>query len=266
MAKPARLASIGAFLPLVFSLLGIALAHGAAPTVALSKNPIIIFLCLIIASSCVMVAVPRAFSWDWETKYFGVSVFHLGSVALLGLVPFFCLVLYAQLPVAARICLLLVNVVLHAAWCHRFIRYYQKINGDDHFRRCLYQEDEDAVYYMQRGDKHLFEKHCKFNQIPEDRYFGTSLLLSFSLVPIMGTVKEVVGLPFVHSFLIIGALPISLMGAGLAIRGWLVFYFYPIQIRKITGKRVYVDMGGKPDIPPSRKRTTSESGKREYWL
>lgn len=254
MVKPARFASIGAFLPLALSAISLPLAYGAAPRIPFSENPIILFILFVLVISCVMVVIPRVCNWNWEAKYFGASVFHASSIALTGLVPCFCVVVYGKPHIAVRLTVLLIYLALHVVWCRRFAVFYNKLNSDIKLRRCLYQEEEDAVYYMQRGDKYLLEKQYKFIQLPQDRYFVLFLLFPILLMPVMDTVNATVGLPFVHTFLLIGMLPVSLMGVGFAMRGWLVFYFYPMQIRKATGKRVYVDMSGKPDLCRQRKR------------
>jgi hypothetical protein len=246
MAKPARFASIVALLPLIFSTCSLALANGAAPAIPFRENPILLFLSTLIAAACAMLWVPRVFKWNWETKYFGASLFHIGSIALLCVVPCLCLVLYSRLPITARISVLLIYLGIHVGWCRRFVVFYRKVDADTNLRGGLYQEEYDAVYYMQRADKQLLEH--KFKELPKDGYFALFLALSFLLVPIMDAVSAIVGLPFVHIFLLIGMLPVSLMGFGFATRGWLVFYCYPMQIRKATGKRVYVDMTGKPDF------------------
>jgi hypothetical protein len=129
----------------------------------------------------------------------------------------------------------------------------------------LYEEEDDAVYYMQQGGRRLLETQCEFAELPKDCYFAIFLLLSFILVPTMDTVRTVVGIPFTHIFLLISTLPISLMGVGFATRGWLVFSCYPLQIRRKTGKQVYVDMSGKPSLNRKRKqahihRTSSDTG------
>lgn len=173
------------------------------------------------------------------------------------LVPCLCIVPYSRLPIDVRLGLLFIYSAIHIAWCWRFVVFYRKIANDTTLRRVLYEEEADAVYYMQRGDKHLLETQYKFHQLPQDRYFVLFLLLAFALVPLMDTARSVVGLPFIHIFLMIGTLPISLMGVGFAARGWLVFYAYPRQIKKDTGKRVYVNMSGKPNFIKPRKRAKS---------
>jgi len=235
-------------------MLSLALAHGAAPAIPYFENPIIFVISIVLFVSCVMILVPPICDWGWEAKYFGTTVVGIGSVALLFLVPCLSLVLWGNPPVIARIFLFSLLIAIHLAWCRRLVTFYRRINSDTESYRLIYQEEHDAVYYMQRGDIFLLEKRNSFNQIPKDRYFALFLLTSFFLVPFMDAATAQLGIPFVHIFLIVGALPVSLMAVGIATRGWLVFYFYPMQIKKLTGKRVYVDLSGRPDVPRTSKR------------
>jgi hypothetical protein len=253
MAKPDRFASMAAILPLAFSTCCLALADGAAPSVPFSQNPISLLLSVVIAIACALLCVPRISRWNWEAKYFGVYLFCVGSIALMCLVPCFCLALYGAPPVVVRIIILCAYIAIHVVWCRRFFAFYEKINGDMNLCALLYEEEDDAVYYMQRGDRHLLETQYKFKELPQDRYFAIFLLLAFLLMPAMKTLRTTTGIPFTHIFLFIAMLPISLLGIGFATRGWLVFYYYPRQIRKRTGKRVYVDMSGKPKMGRKRK-------------
>jgi hypothetical protein len=246
MAKPARFVSTGAFVPLVLGVLSLLLANDAAPDVPFANNPIALFSSIILATAAGLLVAPRILKWGWEAKYFGASLFHLGSLTLMCTVPCLCLVLYGKLPLTGRMSVMLVYAAVHVWWCRRFILFYRRVHNGIALRDFIYQEEDDAVYYMQRADKQLMEKQWKFNQLPQDRYFALSLLLSFSIMPVMGTLRALVGLPFIHIFFMVSTLPISLMGLGFATRAWLVFYWYPAQIRKRTGKRVYVDMCGKP--------------------
>jgi hypothetical protein len=253
MAKPDRFASMAAILPLAFSTCCLALADGAAPSVPFLQNPISLILSVVIAVACAVLCVPRVSHWNWEAKYFGVTLFCVGSIALICLVPCFCLALYGRPSVVVRIIILCAYMAIHIAWCRRFFAFYEKINSDINLRKVLYEEEDDAVYYMQQGDRYLLETQYKFKELPKDRYFAIFLLLAFLLVPAMNTLRAATGLPFTHIFLLIAMLPVSLMGVGFAARGWLVFYYYPRQIRKGTGKRVYVDMSGKPKMGRKHK-------------
>jgi hypothetical protein len=245
-AKPARFVGTGAILPLVFGTLGVVLAHHAAPTVPSSQNPIWIFCIIIVGLAVAMFPVPRLFKWNWETKYFGVPLFYLGSLTLMCVIPCLCLLLYSKLEIWSRAAIFLAYMAIHIAWIWRFVAFYRKVDQDSVLRASLYEEENDAVYYMQQADKRILETQFDFHQLPRDRYFVLFIVAALSTTPMMRSVTESVGLPFIHVFFLIGTLPISLMGLGFATRGLLVFYCYPRKIRKTTGKRVYVDMGSKP--------------------
>jgi hypothetical protein len=204
-----------------------------------------------------MLAVPRILRWGWQAEYFGVPLLYVGSVALLGFVPCLCIVMYAKLHIVTRLAVFLVWIALHVAWSHRFTALYKKIFNNAELRACIYQEESDEVYYLQRGDNYLTEKKYKFKQFPPGWQFIGCLLLSFLLAPFSSVASSVIGVPFAHLFLCIGGLPVSLMCVGLAVRGGLIFFFYPMKIKRETGKRVYVDMTGRPDRALQGNRKTA---------
>jgi hypothetical protein len=238
MAKPQRIASSGAVIPLILGALGILLAKNAAPAVPFSENPLCLFNLLTMVFAVGMLLVPRIFGWGWESKYFGASLFNLGSLTLIFFTPYLCLIIYSQLSLPIKAVMLLSGIAAHIIWCRRFIIFYKEIDAS----KFIYQEDGDAVYYMQRKDKNLIEKKFKFNQIPKGRYFLVFIFISLALTPFMATIRMATGIPFIHVFFSVGTIPISLMAAGLSTRAWLIFYYYPGKIQAATGKLVYVDM------------------------
>jgi hypothetical protein len=131
---------------------------------------------------------------------------------------------------------------------------YAEVFNDDMLRLAIYEEELDAVYYMRRGDELLLKKHYKFSQMPRDRYFLFFMVLGVSVIPAMGQVRSYIGIPFVHTFLLITMLPVSWMSIGFAVRGFLIFYLYPAKIKNATGKDVYVDLASKPQCHPIKPR------------
>jgi hypothetical protein len=230
-----------------------ALAIDAAPSIPFTSNPLCLLNVAILAAAIGMTFLSRLNNWDWDAIHFGASLFHFSSVTLICFIPCLCVVFYSTLSAPIRVFIFIFYVVAHVVWCHRFTKLYRIIYNDPDVVKLLYQEEEDAVYYMQQTDKYLLEKKYKFSQSPKDRYFLISMLLSFSLLAFMDTVKTAVGLPFIHVFFLIGTLPISMMAAGLVTRAWLVFYYYPMQIRQRTSKQIYVDMGSKPNFAKAFK-------------
>ena len=128
-------------------------------------------------------------------------------------------------------------------WCRRFVVYYRRVffDGDRHL---LYEENDDAIYYLQQGDKTLFEKKRKLDQLPSNLAFVLFTGLAFLMAPFASSLVRFVGIPFIHIFLTVAGLPITLMCLGLAVRGYLIFYYYPWHLKRMTGKDVYVLMAG----------------------
>jgi hypothetical protein len=247
MAKPARIASTGSIIPLTFSVLSILLARNAAPGVPFDQNPVCLLGALVAVLAFGMLLIPRLFKWGWESKYYGTSLFNLGSLTLIFLSPYLCLVIYGKLSITVKAAIFFSGVTAHIIWCRRFVIFYRKVKNTG-ASKLIYQEDTDAVYYMQQADKYVMEKEFKFNQFPSGRYFLLFSGLAFFMMPFMDSIRSVTGIPFMHVFFIVGTMPISLMATGISTRAWLIFYYYPMEIKSATGKQVYVDMSSSTSV------------------
>lgn len=163
-------------------------------------------------------------------------------MGLIGIVPWLSIVFFSNLPLWTRLVLFGAYSVSIVFWCRRFVVYYRHVfvNGD--LRRFLYEENEDAIYYLQQNDKTLLEKKRKLDQIPDNRTFVVFMALAFLMTPFASSLARSLGIPFIHIFLTVAGLPITLMCLGLAVRGYLIFYYYPWQLKRITGKDTYVLM------------------------
>jgi hypothetical protein len=241
MVKPLRIASGGAIIPLTLSALSILLARNAAPDVPFNHNPVCLLGALVAILAFGMLLIPRLFKWGWESKYYGASLFNLGSITLIFLSPYLCLVIYGKLSLTMRAAIFFSGLIAHILWCRRFVIFYRTVKNTE-ASQMIYQEDTDAVYYMQQVDKYVMEKEFNFHQFPSGRYFLLFGALAFFMIPFMGSIISVTGVPFMHAFFIVGTIPISLMAAGISTRAWLIFYYYPMKIKSVTGKKVYVDM------------------------
>lgn len=242
LAKPSRFARMGAIIPLVLGSVSATLAIGAAPGIPFQQNPAFLLSATVVMAALGMAFLSLVCKWGWQAKWFGASLLNVGSLSLLFFVPCLCLLMYSKQPAYVGTILLAAAIAAHVWWCSRFLRLYRHILHDNGAAALLYQEEPDAVYYMQSVDKHLLDKRFRFQQIPRQRYFVLCLVLAFMLVPAIGAITALIGLPFVHIFLLVGSLPMSLMAAGLCTRAWLVFIHYPALIRRRTSKRVYVDL------------------------
>ena len=245
LLRPSKFATISACILLLFSLVSVPLADGAAPNVAVSENPIVVLIGSILMGSVILALVSVIFRWDWKAKYYGVVLLSVVGISFMAVVPCLAALLYGGAPFVVRAMIVTIYGLSHYFWCRKFHMLYQIIFNDESLRGVIFEEEADAVYYMRRGDNFLLEKHFEFSQIPRDRYFALFVFVACLLVPVMGAAKAFMGVPFVHIFLIVAMLPVSWMSIGLAFKAYLVFYFYPSKIRKATGKEIYVDLASK---------------------
>jgi hypothetical protein len=242
IAQPRTFSSTSALLPFLLGVICLPLASAAAPTVPFTKN----FLALLCAAQSVLslflMVIPRLCHWDWRSRYFGMTPFCVASTALIGVVPWFGIVSFSSLSAPFRLFLFAAYMGSIIWWCRRFVRHYRRVFEDPAMRSEIYHQEEDAIYYLQQADKSLCDKQPKLNQFPPNLVFISSLFAAFCTVPFATTLSLWVGISFVIIFLTIAGFPIVLMCLGLGVRGYLVFYYYPWRLKRMTGKEVYVLM------------------------
>lgn len=238
--------TISLIIPLFMGCGAWALAAGAAPEQALRDNYLALLGLGIASAAIIAFPIPYMFRWNWESKYFGAGMLSLSSGSIVGVYPILCIAQYSSLP--KFMCLILVSLegILIIRWCLRFINIYKIIYREKNLFHSIYTEESSAVYYSQQADKKIIEKILKFQQFPPAKYFILSCFAAFSLAPFATSLSQFIGLPFTHIFLAVFATPLNLMFLGLTTRGWLVFYFYPMKIKRQTSKPVYVDMSSQP--------------------
>lgn len=246
--RPGGLATLAGVVPAILGAISLALADGAAPaTLPLADNPLSIFSCFIMAAGFVQALYSLCLRDVWRTQHIGWTMMSLLPVALFCLMPLMCMALYGKVLYLGWIALA-AYVAAHVHWCKKFVNVYREIRNKPAHWAALYEEDCAACYFIQRADILLLEKKYKIKHFPSGTLFIASIVIAFALVPAMRTVTSLVGLPFAHIFLAIVGFPISLMVTELCVKGWLVYFHYPAQIRQATGKRTYLDMSARPNL------------------
>lgn len=223
-----------------------ALASGVASDVSTSVNYLEKFGILLMVLTILSAPIPYIFHWTHESKYFGASLFPFASGALLGIYPALCIVAYSNLPIVGRLLVVVVEAIAVWRWCARFGKIYFIIERDLRLFRLIYKEQNNAVFYLQQGDKRVIEQELRFNSIPSGWFFFGMLLAAILITPFASDVSRLVGTPFIHVFLALSMFPTALLFLGLATKMWIVHYVYPIRIERVTGKRVYVDLSSSP--------------------
>jgi hypothetical protein len=238
--------AISLILPIFFCSGAWALAVNAAPGLPLRENYLEALSLGIMLLEVIALPIPYIFRWNWEAKYFGAPSASLAISSIVGIYPFLCILLYSSLPLLARLTIVILEAIIITRWCSRFVKIYKSVYADKTLFNFIYEEESTAIYYLQQGDKKVMEEILKFNPFPSGKYFTFSLLFGFSLVPFSSSISQLIGIPFFHVFFGVVALPMTEMFLGMATKGWLVYYFYPMKISRETKKPVYVDMSSQP--------------------
>ena len=253
LVRPNKFVPYIFILPAVCGFGGWALATGAAPNIAYDDNALAVFSIRLLIGSLILAPLPWLLRWDWKTWYFGSSLILFGFASLMQLFPMASIVVYGHLPRGLSWGLSLLEIGLIIWWCARFVRIYRRIFADPELWKMIYVEESDAIYYLQNVDKWVLEEKLKFNQTPTATVFVLPIIIAFLLVLFIGPVTQFVGVPFPHIFLAIGGISIPLLCLGLAVRSFLIFYYFPWKLKRATGKNVYVDMATGPDDIGSAK-------------
>lgn len=238
--------TVSLIIPLFMGCGAWALATGAAAGQSLHNNYLGLMGLGIASIAVIALPIPYLFRWDWDTKYFGAGMLSLSSGSIIGIYPILCIAQYSSLPILVRFTPIFLEAVLIIRWCLRFINIYKIIYREKDLFHYIYTEEPSAVYYSQQADKKILEKILKFDQFPHPKFFALSTLAAISLIPFSTPISQLIGVPFVHIFLAIFAIPLNLIFLGLSTKGWLVFYFYPTKIRRETNKSVFVDISSQP--------------------
>jgi hypothetical protein len=231
-----------AFLPFLLGVLCIPLAFSAAPSLPFARNYLALFCAAQSVLSLAFILIPRLFKWDWRAKYFGVSLLYVGSVSIVGIVPWLAIVMFGDLPIWTRFLIFSAYFGSIVWWCGRFVTYYRGVFSDKNRSCAIYEEDADAIYYRQQTDTDLIENGGQLAQTPSNLSFLIFIFLGIAVTPFAVKLGRSIGIPPIHIFLTISSLPIVLLCLGLGVRGYLIFYYYPWRLKRETGKDVYVVM------------------------
>lgn len=214
-------------------------------------NPLALVLSGVVLLNFLLFFIPRIFRWDWNVRYFLVSGFQLGSIVMLGGVPWLCFLLYGSPPLALRGLAFLAYLAIIFLPGRRFIQMYADIQQSGELMRYLYQHDEedDTYYYVQKNDVMLLEKKYKVSFFPPAMLFIAFALAAFAMIPFARQLSALAGLPFAHLFMGIISIPIDMMGINFLVKAWLVFAYLPKSIGKRAGQKVLVDMGSSTKLP-----------------
>lgn len=203
IAAPRTFLSTLAIMPMILGILGLPIAFAAAPSLPFSHNVPALICAAQSVISAFLIVIPRLFRWDWRTKYFGLPLFYVGSVSIVGVIPWLSIVCFSVLPVWVRVVVLCSYVVPIIWWCKPFVVYYHETFSNERLRHMLYQEDADAIYYLQHNDAQLLKKRKELTHCPSTLFFVLAMATAGATVTFSAPLINLTGTPLIHLFLTI---------------------------------------------------------------
>ena len=235
---------VGSGISLLLSISCAVIAADASPSSSIWGNWVVALnLSIAVLTVLALPFVKRIFNAEgWKSRVFGISVIYITSISMVYWTPLFCILSFGSVPFYVESTYLLFNGLLIYWWCKRFYLYFESIRiSKDGWWEKLYVHEDDAVYYSQSCDKHLMNVRRKFRQSPDFLFIFFFIVVIASL-PFRESISSFIGIPFFYYVLLLLTAPINLLILGGTIKGFLIYYYYPLQIQRKFNKVVYVDM------------------------
>lgn len=232
---------------LIFNGFSLWMIGAAAPEENFSISVLFeIFLVLLILS---MLLSPFSWlkKWNYRLKSFPMSLFFCCNfLMLIYLTPLLCIAVFGRFGVSYKLFFLVVFLLIPPFWAWRFVKFYKQIYQTKALFDCLYSEEQDAVYYLDKGNNWLMRKKFKFDKHPPVSWYLIFIGLACAALFLIEPIKVFFGVPFINFFILLIGFPVTLMIIGQLTQDFLTCWYYPMLISKSTGKNVYIDMGTSP--------------------
>jgi len=246
-----------AFLPFIFGLLvcgiGVFMAHDAAMgKVAFWSNPVVLFG-VGLAFYCNLLGLSMFFfRWQWTATQSGLlmigclpTVYYAFSGA--GLAD---ILIYGIAPRETKILIFVLSFAWNAYWVFVTVRGCKAIWSDESLRQSVWVKYKNATIYRRSGAKAAMDK-LGIKIHPNTLTMVLTILFLIPLFWWRTEISAVFGVPIVH---IVGVLGQSVMVMGwiAAALAFMLMIYYPLKIKRATGKPVLFDMKTRANdpIPP----------------
>lgn len=158
------------------------------------------------------------------------------------------ILLYGSAPFEIKTLLFIFSLAWNGYWAYVTIRGCQAIWTDESLRKSVWVSYRDAVVYRRSGAKAAIEK--KGIRIHPSNL--TMVLAFFLIIPLAWWQKNLsalFGVPFVHVFLVLfGQFAIVICWI-CTVLFFMVMIYYPLKIKRETGKPVLFDMMAPANAP-----------------
>lgn len=244
-----------AFLPILCGILfggmGVFMAHDAAMEKVLFWSNPVVLLGVGFALYANLLGLAMYFS-RWQS-----TAIQSGLVTLSGMPSSFYafsgasladILLYGSAPFEIKALLFIFSLAWNGYWAYMTIRGCQAIWADESLRRSVWVNYRDAVVYRRSGAKAAIEQ--KGIQIhPNNLTLILAVLLITPLVWWQKDLSAIFGVPFVHVFLALFGQFAMAIACVFTVLSFMMMIYYPLKIRRATGKIVLFDMAAPTKAP-----------------
>lgn len=243
-----------AFLPILCGILfggmGVFMAHDAAmEKVLFWSNPAVLFG-IGLSFYCNLIGLVMFFgNWRWTALQMGVigvcgiafyysfSVASLTSTLLYGNAPFETTLLVASL-----------SLTWNGYWAYLTIQGCRAIWADKLLRQRVWVSYRDAVVYRQFGAKAGIEQ-LEIKIHPNSPIMIFAVFLIAPLTYWRHELSALFGVSFVHVLLALFGQLVMVLGLIVTILSFMLMIYYPLKIKRQTGKPVLLDMMAPATAP-----------------
>ena len=243
-----------AFLPILcgilFGGLGVFMAHDAAmEKVLFWSNPVVLFG-IGLSFYCNLIGLAMFFGkWRWKALQMGViGVCGIAFYYSLSVASLTSTLLYGNAPLETTLLVAALSLIWNGYWAYLTIQGCRAIWADELLRQRVWVNYRDAVVYRQFGAKAGIEQlGIKIHPNNLTMIFAIFLIAPFAYW--RQELSALFGVSFVHVLLALFGQLVMVLGLIVTVLSFMLMIYYPLRIKRETGKPVLLDMMAPANAP-----------------
>lgn len=228
--------------------------HAAVGKVAFWDN-LVVWFGLGLALYCISISIAMTlWKWKWTAVQMGLmSICAISFYYSFSMPSIVSTVLYGDVQIEIRFLIFLFSLVFNLYWVVITIKKCRVIWGDESLRGMVWIHYKNAVVHRQSGAKAAMDQVGLKIHPPVWAIIGATLLI-IPFYPFVWSKNPLFfqGIHFVHVVAIIAQV-VTILGLIASVMSFMLVFYYPAKIQRMTGKPVLIDMMAPAKAPiPSR--------------
>jgi len=243
-----------AFLPILCGILfggmGVFMAHDAAmEKVPFWSNPAVLFG-IGLSFYCNFIGLAMFVGkWGW-------TALQMGALGICGITFYYSLsvasltstLLYGNAPLRTTLLIAALSLIWNGYWAYRTVQGCRAIWADELLRQRVWVNYRNAVVYRQFGAKAGIEQ-LGIKIHPNSSIMIFAIFLIAPLTYWYQDLSRLFGVSFVHVLLALFGQVVMVLGLVVTVLSFMLMIYYPLKIKRETGKSVLLDMVAPANAP-----------------